>query len=424
MKTQFLVALILVLPHLAQAQSNNDVYVTEAKKIVERLAGTKVPSDHPLLIEATAALRRGDRLAAAQAATKHPGFLNTTVKLMALKMSTREETIRLLLNDFAASFIGVVRDNLSAKELLTGNFHYVGDPAQYMTIRGEANIAEDDLEFVQNNKHYTNLEHSKIDIGQILVRREGQKVIGREEVNGEGKLYIASNPDPAGVLTSRTFMTEHAEAGTNRRIVEYAFREFMCVPLEEWADTSVTDAWVGRDIDRFPGGDHQKYLTSCKSCHTVMDSFRGAFAKWNSADGGAVHSMRRVGDGAFNAQGIADKVLKNRTVFPGGYEIKSDAFVNNARGPANEALFGWRDNATGGVGARGVGSTIANSRRFSQCMVKRVYDSVCRANLQMGSDLAFIQPIADKFEKGGYKLKALYEGIAVLPSCLGSKEAR
>lgn len=413
--------LILAFTQPALAQSN-DIYAIEAKKIVERLSGTKVPADHPLLIEATAALRAGNRLGAAQAGTKHPGFLNTTVKLMALKMSTREETIRLLLNDFAASFIGTVRDNRDARELLTGNFYYAGNPATYMTLVGSANIAENDIDFIRNNKHYENLENSKIDIASILVRRNGQLVAGRTQVNGENTDIVQANTDPAGVLTSTTFVRAHADAGTNRRLVEYAFREFMCVPLEEWADASASDAWIGRDIDRFPGGDHQKFQTSCKSCHTVMDGFRGAFSKWSFEGGLPINATSRP-DRFDATTGVSSKLNKNGSVFPGGYVTRSEAFVNNARGPANEALFGWREFATGGAGVKGFGQAIAHSRRFSQCMVKRVYDSVCRADLNLKTEIGFVQPFATRFEERKYNLRELYEQIAILPSCLGSKGA-
>ncbi len=421
MKTLITTLFIFANIQNAWAQSN-DIYSIEAKKIVERLSGTKVPADHPLLLEATAALRSGNRLGASQAGTKHPGFLNSTVKLMALKMSTREETINLVLNDFAASFIGTVRDNGDARDLLTGDFHYAGNPTVYAPIAGNAYVPETSPDFVRTNLHYLRLEHRLIDIGKILVRRTGQQIIGRANVNGENVDALVRNPDAAGVLTSATFMRSHADAGTNRRLVEYAFREFMCIPLEEWADASASDAWIGRDIDRFPGGDHQKFQTSCKSCHTVMDGFRGAFAKWDSDGDSPFHASSRP-DRFDRTTGVSGKMNKNESVFRGGYVTRSEAFVNNARGPANEALFGWREYSTGGAGVKGLGMAIAYSRRFSQCMVKRVYDSVCRANLDLKTEASFVQPFATRFEERKYNLRELFEQIAILPSCIGNKGA-
>ena len=137
------------------------------------------------------------------------------------------------------------------------------------------------------------------------------------------------------------------------------------------------------------------------------------------------------GSGAFHASsdpgrfdattGVAGKMNKNSSIFPGGYVTRSEAFVNNARGPTNEAMFGWREYSTGGAGAKGFGQTIANSKRFSQCMVKRVYDSVCRANLNLKTELGFVQPFATRFEERKYNIRELFEQIAILPSCLGSK---
>lgn len=152
-----------------------------------------------------------------------------------------------------------------------------------------------------------------------------------------------------------------------------------------------------------------------------MDGFRSAFAKWDY-ESGPVHSSIQTDNGNFDkATGVADKMLKNNSVFPGGYIIKSEAFVNNARGAANESLFGWRENAVGGAGVHGLGMTISSSKRFSQCMVKRVYDSVCRANLDLKTELKFVQPFADRFEQRNYNLRELYEQIAILPACLGNK---
>ena len=75
-------------------------------------------------------------------------------------------------------------------------------------------------------------------------------------------------------------MAAHAIAGTNRRLVEYSFREFTCMPIDKWADASGPDTYIGRDVDRFPGGVHQKFTTTCRACHSGMDSLRGAFARY------------------------------------------------------------------------------------------------------------------------------------------------
>lgn len=386
-----------------------DPIIGQAKKLLERISSTKVSSDHPLLAPMAEKLRSGDRIGAAEIATTHPNFLNTTVKLMALKMSTREETFRQDLNDFAASVIGVTRDQTDARELLQGNFTYRADVTKIPAgVRVRMDVTADML---QSNNHYRDLENPAVDLGQVLSRVEGQVIL-------DGRNTVVPNPDPAGVLTSRAFMGAHAIDGTNRRPVEFTFREFLCVPIEDWSDTKAADTRIGRDIDRFPGGEHEKFLTSCKGCHTQMDSLRGAFAKWDFQGNRIVNSRIANRTGGFDANGVSNKLNKNSTVYPSGYVTRDDSFINNSRQPANEALFKWRG-ATSGNGVKAFGAMVANSKRFSQCMVKRVYDATCRTELDTKSNQAFLTQYADKFEQSGYKLKKLFQEVAITQQCLG-----
>ncbi len=193
---------------------------------------------------------------------------------------------------------------------------------------------------------------------------------------------LAPNPDPAGVLTSRAFIQAHADAGTNRRLVEYLFRNFMCVPIQEWADSGASDLRIGRDIDRFPGGDHTVFQNTCKACHTVMDGFRGAFARWDFRNGNAINaSLAGTGRAGADADGnmVSRKMNKNNNVYSGGYVTTDDSWVNNAIRASNVSLFGWRAPVAGPTnGVQGLGRLIANSQRFSQCMAEKVFDVVCK----------------------------------------------
>lgn len=383
-----------------------------ARKLYERLTGTKLPVDSPLVGQMVALLEKGDAAGAAQIATKDPNFYNITVKLMALEMSTRDETIKTPLNDFVAGMIGVTRDLRDAREILTGNFYYMGNNGA--PIR--SNLIPD---LLISNNHYADLETNRVDLSTSLVRVEGQVI-------ANSATTTMPNPDPAGLLTLRAFMGAHALMGTNRRLVEYTFREFMCVPLNEWADTGGVDARIGRDIDRFPAGDHMKFLTSCKGCHTVMDGFRGAFAKWDFDGMGIKHSGVNTRGGANNytiatdTRGVVNKMNVNNNVFPSGYITTDDSFVNNATRPLNASLFEWRNSGTAGTGAAGFGAMVANSRRFSQCMAKRVFKAVCRKDLDMAKHQSSLKKWGDEFESSGYQMKKLFENIAVKPECLGS----
>jgi hypothetical protein len=403
---------IVAFSQMAHAQVA-DVYQEQGKKLLERMSSTKVSADDPLLQQVAAKLRAGDPIGAAALAQTHPNFLNTTVKLMALKMSTREETIRIPLNDFAASFMGVTRDQLDARLLLTGNFFYMADPTKLpagVTVRSD--MAKDIL---SSDNHYTDLDVPGIDAGAVLMKVDGQKVL-------DGSGAVVDNPDPAGVLTSRAFMGAHAVAGTNRRPVQYTFQEFMCVPIQDWSDISASDQRIGRDVDRYPGGDPVKFSTTCKGCHTQMDSFRGAFAYWDVTGSGVLaNSMAgtKVPGGLFDKNKVSTKMNKNNTVFPGGFVMVNNSWVNNSLNAGNAALFGWRGGVAGGNGVNSFATIVSNSQRFSQCMVKRVYDAVCRTSLDPAQNMSFLQQYAQQFEQSGYNLKKLFQNVAVSSQCLG-----
>lgn len=398
---------IFFLASAAQAQT--------AKKILERVAGVKVPGDQPLLTRIEAKVQAGDLYGAALIATEHPQFYNLTVKQMALKMSTREETIAQKLNDFAASIVGVTRDGLDARLLLTGDFHYRA---------ADGLVAATDI--TRTNDHYAQLDDAvgqrKTDLGTALVRMNGQLLAAQ---TGTGTV---ANPDPAGVLTSRAFLGAHTIAGTNRRPVEYTFKEFMCVDMTDWSDTGSSDARVGRDIDRMPADDHLRYLTTCKGCHTGMDGFRGAFAKWDWQVDGAnnylinsfTHTDNRFGK---FVNGVAKKMNGNATTYLQGFITDNSTWMNFARAPANNTLFGWRGTANAvasGTNVRQLGVLISNSKRFSQCMVKRTFEAVCRKQLSLkdGSpQLAFADNMASQFEQSNYKMKELFAHVAVSSEC-------
>ncbi len=401
---------------MAQTQAQKD----DAKWIYERITGVKWAADHPLIVQAANMVAAGQRADVAALATQQSQFLNVTVKNFALEMSTRDETIRIPLNDFAATIMGVVRDNTDARELLYGNFFYVGDPARLPAGIPNviANANEMGARVLRSNEHYEALDskNNRLDVGSVLMRVNGQRLVQNEANN---VFTIVANPDPAGVLTSRTFIEAHAVAGTNRRPVEYTFRQFMCLPLEQWADALSSDVRIGRDIDRFPGGDHMKFQTSCKSCHTVMDGFRGAWARWDFDNNVALQTTVR--QGASDGNRVLNKLNRNATVYPGGYVTTNDSWVNHAARGVNATQFGWRGldkvtPANSGTGVGDFGRLVANSQRFSTCMAKRVFKSVCRKDLS-DSEIGVYAALGTQFESLNYNLRNLYQIAALHPRC-------
>lgn len=427
---------ILISFSLAMAQEQ----VSSAKKLVERIAGQKVPHDDPILnevktiLEESGGAKSPDILErAAIKSMEHPGFLNITVKQMGLKMFTRAETLNEKLNDATAMLIGVTRaqpgDVSDARELLFGNFWY---RAETKTINGYT-IRSAPADLFMSNNHYADLDRPGIDLGKALVKVNGQKAW-----DGSAEVDL---PQASGVLTSRAFLSAHADAGTNRRIIEYMGREFFCLTMGQWSDGLVTDIRVGKDISREPGGVHAAYLTSCKTCHTQMDSLRGAFSQfeWDPSSNKILHSL--IGPHATNplfiqanqanpGRGIiagisAKMVTRNESAFPGGYSIIDDSWVNNGKGRLNKGLLGWRTQEQGrsgvvdsGRGPASLGALVANSQRFSQCMVKRVFEHTCRKTLELiPVNMPYVSRIVSEFEASQYQMKTLFKRVVISKEC-------
>lgn len=369
---------------------------SRALELYKRLVGVRAPIDHPTLIAMEDAIASGDISGAAHLATAEPGFYNLVVRDWAARMSTRDESINSDFTDFVATIIGVTRDDIDARKLLTGNFFYRGS----IDAAVDSDLVDD---IIRSNNHYSQLSAENYDFSTVLTRENSQYL---RVDNDNSRIH----PDSAGVLTSRAFMEAHAVAGTNRRLVEYTVKQFACFEMEEWADANATDIRVGRDIDRQPGGEGSKYLTTCKACHSVMDGFRGAFAKynWNLGQGGFVEYR----------SGVDPKMNQNNGTFSAGYVTTDNSWINNARSPANLQRFGWRGVVASGAGVNSFGKAVSNSRAFSECMTKKVYRELCRRPVSHYED-AMIEQVSDSFEASGYKLRTLFEDIAIRPECLG-----
>lgn len=387
-----------------------------AQEIFNRLTGAKIPVTDTRIIAMEREILNGSPTNAAAIATDDARFLNVTVRDFAAKMSNRDQTVNTPLNDFIATVIGVVRDNVNAKDLLTKNITYVGDPAQAPIPTS----VEDDI--LRSNNHYLSLESGRFDLGKVL-KQDTQKVF-------DGKKAVP-NPSPAGLLTSRQWMAEHAIAGTNRRLIEYTFKEFLCTPLENVADSSGPDNVVGPDIDRFPGGSHTKFTTTCRACHTILDGFRPAYARWTFGNGFAKHAFVVQGIGpmadentGFGMQvnplyaGVTAKINRNSDVFPDGRRTVDENWVNNAVFNANISQFKF--STMSGKGVAEFGQTIANSPKFPRCMAERVFRQVCKRDFNT-ADTPFLDQVAADFTKQSFSLKYLFQKIVTSDNCLGGQ---
>lgn len=401
-----------------------DAQRLKAQDIFQRLTGVKTPIYDPVLTQMVQRLNANDPIGAAALATNDFRFINITVRDFASKMSNRAETINVPMNDFTATIMGVVRDDLSAQKLLTDNITYRIDTTKAAV---PSTLVTDIL---RSNNHYEAADTQRVDFNAVLTRFDsGGQPLKQKVFDGTRAQDL---PTPAGLLTSRGWIAAHAIAGTNRRLVEFSLREFLCTPLENVADSTGPDNVIGRDIDRFPGGSHTKFTTTCRACHTIMDGFRPAFAYLTFNSDYVMHSYtspkvntqdeedRGLGMYKSPAEGasyIAHKINRNETVFPGGRIVVDDNWVNNAIYGANANYFAWK--STSGKGIQAFGKMLSESRQFPICMAKRVYSQVCKRE-PAASETEMLNAAATEFSTNrNYSLKYLFQKIVTSKECLG-----
>ena len=417
-----------ILGSIANAQIQNkiipvnaNVNITDnlkkAQDIFQRLTGVKTPLYDPILAQMETKLSQNDPLGAAALATNDPHFYNITVRDFASKMSNRSETINVPLNDFTATVVGVVRDELNAQRLLWDNITYIGDVTKMAVPSSQVQ------DLLKSNNHYSVLDNQRADLSNVLIQSTQKIFDGTKAVD---------MPTPAGLLTSRTWMSEHAVAGTNRRLVEFSLREFLCTPIEKAADSAGPDNVIGRDIDRFPGGSHTKFTVSCRSCHTILDGFRPAFSYFTFNNNHTMHAFTSPtvttqadeddGKGMFKSKEtgaayVHDKLNKNETVFPDGRITKDDSWINNAANGANLTYFSWKQ--LSGKGLKDFGKMISESKQFPLCMASRVYNQVCK-RAPTSSEDALLNAAATEFStQRNYNLKFLFQKIVTSKECIG-----
>ena len=338
-----------------------------ANALFRQLTGISLPFGDSRRSEMEKKVREGHLVEAAHVATEDDSFFNTTLVQLAAPLSNRAESSLVDMNDFIAMIVGTARDDRDLREALFANARY-GLAGGYPFPPGPL----------------------PLNLRKTLQRFEPQS---------------PERPGGAGVLTSDQWAREHLYKGTNRRGIEYAFREFLCTPIADLADGSVPDNFVRRDVDHHPGGDSRTYESTCRRCHAGMDALGGAYAYYSS-DSLASYSHPLYDH---RPQG---KMNQNGDVYPAGRITVDDYWVNLWTGGHNASL-GWRG-PTQGRGISELGLMLANTSAFSRCMIKRVFTEVCRK----APDPQQVQALSGDFESGGYKLRRLFENVAVSPGCI------
>ncbi|MGA9335912.1 MAG: hypothetical protein WBV39_16645 [Rudaea sp.] len=370
----------------------------QAKRIHDRIAG--VPPDATTLDTMAADINGANGMTAIDAAmlaTKNPAFYNVTLKNFVAPWTNRDQSVFVPLNDYIATVIGMIRDDVDFREVLSGDILYTvkGVSPAYSTI---------------DNDHYANAEADAVDLQTNLTPTTQSSLTG-----------VPPNAT-AGVLTTRAASKAFFINGTNRAMFRFTMINFMCRDMEQVHDTSRAPDRIRQDVSRSPGGDSRVFLNNCIGCHSGMDPMAQAFAYYNFQYDKDADPDANAGSLKYNDTNDVDPVTTTRVVakyhnnaatFPYGYITMDDHWDNYWRAGPNAAL-GWDSSLPGsGEGAKSLGEEFANSDAFAECQVKKVFKNVCLREPQDTNDRNQITAMVSDFKTGGYKLRRVFAESAV-----------
>ena len=360
----------------------------QAKRIYERIAGVP-PSAADLqtmVNDITGQSGQAGLLAAAAYATNAQTFYDVTLKNFSMPWTNRDATVFSPLNDYVATVIGMVRDNVPFNTALSADILYV------------SNAPGLPAPSIANDNHYATAEANGVDLMSTLVKTT------------QSATYGIPTTATAGLITTRGAASAFFVAGTNRAMFRFTMINQFCNDMPALMDTTRPSDRIRQDVARSPGGDSQIFLNNCVGCHSGMDPMAQAFAyyNFNATTGAMVYTPGQV----------QPKYLINATNFPYGYVTPDDSWSNRWRTGPNAAL-GWSASLPGsGSGAKSLGQELASSQTFAQCQVQKVFQAVCFRVPQNSTDLATVASLTSNFTSDGYNLKTVFQQAAA--ACPGS----
>ncbi|MGB5260089.1 MAG: hypothetical protein WBO34_06130 [Gammaproteobacteria bacterium] len=382
--TTLLLGLLMSLTATAVA---GDLERRQAKRIHDRIAG--VPPSNTVLTNMENAIIGNNALGAADMAMANSAFYNVTLKNFATPWTNRDQTVFAPLNDYTATVIGMIRDDVPFNALLSADLVYTGSgpgiPAYSMT----------------DNAHYAALENQGVDLMANLAPV------------AQSQVTTLLPGETAGIMTTRAAAEAFFVAGTNRAMFRFTLLNHLCNDLEQVKDTSRPTDRIRQDISRSPGGDSRIFLNSCVGCHSGMDPMAQAFAYYNfNENNGSLEYTPGI---------VQPKYFINADTFKYGYVTPDDRWDNYWRSGQN-SLLGWATAGAGGTGsgngAKSLGDELANSRAFASCQVKKVFKAVCLHEPGNATDRNKVETITDNFIANNYSMKSVFAETAVY--CMGN----
>jgi hypothetical protein len=356
----------------------------QARRMHDRLAG--VPPTAAVLDAMANDIAAGRSIDAAYRAMESKSFYAVTLKNFATPWTNRDQTVFAPLNDYTATVIGMVRDDVPFNTLLSADLLYVGASGLGLPAYSGA-----------SNDHYEQIEARGIDLKQGLTRTTQSAVLG---------LPSAAT---AGVMTTRAAAQAFFIDGTNRAMFRYTMLNHLCRDLEQVQDSTRPPDRIRQDVSRSPGGDSRIFLNNCIACHSGMDPMAQAFAHYDFDE--------NAGRLVYTPGQVQPKYFNNADNFRPGYVTPDDSWDNYWRAGPN-SLLGWSSALSGrGSGAKSLGEELASSDAFARCQVEKVFRNVCFRAPSDSADRARVDSMVGSFRGNGYKLKRVFAEAATY--CMG-----
>ena len=360
----------------------------QATRMYNRIAG--VPPTNALLGQMMAT----DPISAALIATQDPSFYNNTIRNMAAPWTNRDQSVFVPLNDYTATVIGMVKDNVPFNTLLSADLVYIADSAAGVPAYSAG-----------NNAMYDALDANNVDLSVHLVSSTQSAVSG---------IPAAAT---AGVMTTRGAASAFFINGTNRAMFRFTVMNHLCNDLQLVMDITRPPDRIRQDVTRSPGGVSTLFLNNCIGCHSGMDPMAQAFAYYNFNNIDPM-TTDTTGQIVYTAGQVQPKYHINNNNFAQGYNTMDDAWENRWRAGPNYIL-GWSATLPGnGNGAKSLGQELESSAAFSSCQVTRVFKDVCLRAPNTPADFTQVNSMISSFQSHNYSLRQVFaEGAAY---CMGT----
>jgi hypothetical protein len=355
----------------------------QAKLLFDRITGT--PPSASVLQQMATDISGNNAIGAAQLAMQDANFYNITLRNFAAPMTNVAQSVFVPLNDYTATIIGMVRDNVPFNTVLSADLVYVGNTS------GAPGYSP------ANNNHYQYLDTNNVDLSKALQQQTQSSLTG------------IPSAATAGVMTTYGGASAFFSLGTNRRMVRFTLVNYMCNDLNQIMDITRPPDRIRQDPSRSPGGDSRTFLNTCIGCHSGMDALAGAFAYYDFS--------ATTGQLVYTPGAVQTKYGINSANFPYGHVTVDDSWLNYWRQGPN-ALLGWSSSLPGsGNGAKAFGQEIENSSQFAACQVQKAFQAMCLRPPSNAADRAQVTQITADFVSSNYNMKTVFAESAVY--CMG-----